>query len=104
MKFCYEHTTAVFAQFGTRGVGAEAVAKQLSKTMRIFAGHDAAVSTQLADQLLVPIALGAGGEFTTLQPSKHAVTNADVISKFLGPVVRFEETDLERIFRCQVAS
>ena len=94
----YEHIALVFSKFGERSVSAAGVANRLSKAMRIFSGHDVAVSHHLADQLLVPMALGAGGEFTTLRPSKHALTNAEVIEKFLACRIRFEPADAERVF------
>lgn len=88
----YENVRAIFASFGERGVSAEQVAKRISKTVKSFSGSAAAVTYHLADQLLLPMALAKGGEFSTLRPSLHATTNAEVIAKFTGRRIVFEET------------
>jgi RNA 3'-terminal phosphate cyclase len=49
----------------------------------------------LADQLLLPMAFLAGGEFRTLKPSRHLVTNKDVINTFLPGCIKLEELDRE---------
>ena len=38
----------------------------------------------LADQLLLPMALAGGGEFTTCAASDHVRTNAALIEKFVA--------------------
>ncbi|TVR14725.1 MAG: hypothetical protein EA401_03935 [Planctomycetota bacterium] len=43
----------------------------------------------MADQLLLPLALGAGGHFRSI--SEHCRNNAAVINQFLGPVVELGE-------------
>jgi RNA 3'-terminal phosphate cyclase (ATP) len=48
----------------------------------------------LADQLLLPFALAGGGSFTTVKPSLHARTGADVVSRFLDVQITFEERDI----------
>jgi RNA 3'-terminal phosphate cyclase (ATP) len=45
----------------------------------------------LADQLLLPFALAGGGSFTTVKPSQHARTAADVIALFLDQRWTFEQ-------------
>ena len=52
---------------------------------------DVPVGAWLADQLLVPLALGAGGRFRTQPLSLHARTNIDVVHAFLGPVIEVVE-------------
>ena len=91
----YENVQAVFASFGERNVSAEQVAKRLAKTVKSFMGSSAAVTHHLADQLLLPMSLAKGGQFSTLRPSLHATTNADVIAKFTGKRIVFEEADTE---------
>ena len=44
----------------------------------------------LADQLLLPFALAGGGSFTTVKPTQHSLTAADIIQRFLGRGCRFE--------------
>lgn len=78
-----EHLTEVFTGFGERGVPAEAVAEKAVKEARRYLASEAAVGEYLADQLLVPLALAGGGAFTTGHLSRHALTNIEIIHKFL---------------------
>jgi RNA 3'-terminal phosphate cyclase (ATP) len=68
--------------FGERGVPAEAVAARAVAELRTFLDAGVPVGVHLADQLLLPLALGAGGAFRTLPPSEHTRTNIDVIHAF----------------------
>ncbi len=77
----------VFTGFGEKGVSAEAVAAKLVDEVGEYLASEAAVGKRLADQLLLPMALAGGGEFTTLEPSLHTRTNIEVIQAFLP--VRF---------------
>ena len=43
------------------------------------------LGSHLADQLLLPMALGAGGIFRTMTTTTHTRTNIDVIRR-IGPV------------------
>lgn len=79
-----ERVTDVFTAFGRRGVPAEAVAREAAKQARRYLKSGAAVGEQLADQLLLPLSLGAGGSFTTTPLSDHATTNMEVIRRFTG--------------------
>ena len=79
-----EHVTDVFSAFGARGVRAEAVAHDAAKQARRYINSGAAVGEHLADQLLLPLALGEGGTFTTTPLSSHSTTNIDVIQHFLN--------------------
>lgn len=88
-----EHVTEVVTGFGMRGVRAEEVAARAVDEAERYLGSTAAAGEHLADQLLLPMAVGGGGVFTTLQPSTHAVTNAEVIRKFVDVNVAFEEED-----------
>lgn len=78
-----EGATEVFAGHGQRGVPAETVAASVADEAEDWLRHDVPVACHLADQLLVPLALGAGGEYRTLAPSLHTTTNADVVRRFL---------------------
>ena len=51
--------------------------------MKQFLASQAAVSHHLADQLLLPLALHRGGEFSTLKPDEHFLTNRETILRFL---------------------
>ncbi len=75
--------TEVVTGFGEKGVSAEAVAGHAVDAMRAYLAADVPVGEHLADQLLLPLAVGAGGRFRTAPLSRHATTNVDVIRRFL---------------------
>lgn len=75
------------ASFGQRGRSAEQVALHAAKSAQDFLASGAPVGVQLADQLLVPLALLAGGRFRTGALSAHARTNAAVVNAFLPGAV-----------------
>lgn len=85
------HLTTLFVGFGARGVPAETVAGRVADEVQRYLDADVAVDPHLADQLLLPLALGAGGCFSTLAPSGHTVTNAAVIGLFLPAVYEARE-------------
>lgn len=82
-----EHVTNVFTAFGERGVRAEAVAHEAVKQARRYLNSGAAVDEHLADQLLLPLAVGEGGSFTSTPLSSHATTNIDVIRRFVDTAI-----------------
>lgn len=81
----HEHVTEVFTGHGQPGVPAEAIAAATAKAVRLYLASQAPVGPHLADQLLLPMALGAGGRFLTVEPTPHTLTNIAVIGAFLGP-------------------
>lgn len=83
----HTHVTAVFTAFGELRKPAEQVALDCVKQVRRYAEGTAPVCEHLADQLLLPLAIGAGGRFRTVKPSEHTRTNAAIIARFLGEVV-----------------
>jgi RNA 3'-terminal phosphate cyclase (ATP) len=87
-----EHVTELFTAFGARGVRAEAVAERAVAETRRYLAAAVPVGEHLADQLLVPLALGPGGAFRTLPLTPHATTSMDVIRAFLG--TEFSQTAL----------
>lgn len=87
----FEHVTEVLTAFGERRVSAESVAHRVASEARRYLEASAPVGEHLADQLMLPLALLAGGRYRTLAPSLHARTNADVVNLFLPGAVRFEE-------------
>ena len=91
LEVASEHVTEVFSGFGQRGVASERVASVAAQEVRDYlaAPGAPAVGEHLADQLLIPLALAGGGAFSTVTPSRHTRTNAEVITRFL-PGVRFE--------------
>ena len=86
----YEHVTEVVSGFGQLGVPAERLAKRAAGRMNGYLESTAFAGPYLADQLLLPFALAGGGTFTTVKPSQHALTAADVIERFTGRRCRFE--------------
>jgi RNA 3'-terminal phosphate cyclase (ATP) len=97
-----EHVTEVFAAFGEKSVRAEEVARQALDEARRYLVSGAAVGEHLADQLLLPMALAGGGKFTLDRVSQHALTNADVIARFLPVAIRFEAG--ERHSTCTISA
>lgn len=79
----FEHVTEVVTGFGKRGVRAEEVARGALDEMQRYLDAEAAVGEHLADQLLLPMAVGEGGAFTTARVTEHTTTNAEVIRRFL---------------------
>lgn len=79
----YEHVTEVVSGFGQLGVPAEKLAKRAAGRMKGYLESAAFAGPYLADQLLLPFALAGGGAFTTVKPSQHSLTAAEVIKRFL---------------------
>jgi len=77
--------------FGQQGVPAESIAKKAYKMLNKFVFSEAAVEEHLADQLLLPMALAGKGQFTTLKPSQHTLTNIEVIKRFLDVQIDVEQ-------------
>jgi RNA 3'-terminal phosphate cyclase (ATP) len=88
-----EHLTELFSEFGVKGVPAERVATRLAERVERYLAAPVAVGQRLADQLLLPLALAGGGRFTTLPPSRHTLTNVQVIRQLL-PDVSIDLTEI----------
>jgi RNA 3'-terminal phosphate cyclase (ATP) len=97
-----EHVTEVFTGFGEVGVTAEAVAERATQEARRYLAAGVPVGVHLADQLLVPLALARGGEFTTLPLSRHATTNVEVVRAFLDVAIDVAPAEEGRITRVEV--
>jgi RNA 3'-terminal phosphate cyclase (ATP) len=82
-----EQVTEVVTGFGDRGVPAERVAGLVAEEVRRYLAAGVPVGEHLADQLLLPMALGQGGCFRTLEPSLHCTTQAQLLQLFVGTVV-----------------
>lgn len=59
------------------------------------------VGRHLADQLLLPLAMGQGGTFRTLARTAHTTTNVAVIGRFLDVTVAIER-ESEHVSRIAV--
>jgi RNA 3'-terminal phosphate cyclase (ATP) len=84
----HEHVTEVFTGFGERGVRAEDVALAAASEAAAWRSSTAPVGEHLADQLLLPMALGGGGVFLATVATEHLRTNAAIIERFTGRRVR----------------
>jgi RNA 3'-terminal phosphate cyclase (ATP) len=82
-----EHVSEIFSAFGARGRPAESVARAAAEEVLRYLAVDVPVGRQLADQLLLPMALAGGGSFHTLEPSRHTRTNIAVIGQFLDVAI-----------------
>jgi len=89
----FENVTEISSGFGKLGSSSESIAKEAARRLAGFIASEAFVGPYLADQLLLPFALAGGGQFTTVKPSQHSRTAADIIEKFTGRQTRFEESD-----------
>jgi RNA 3'-terminal phosphate cyclase (ATP) len=78
-----ETTAEIVTSFGSKGVPAERVAKNAAREAQAYIDAAVPVGSHLADQLLVPLALGSGGSYVTMQPTPHTETNIETIQKFL---------------------
>ena len=83
-----EHVTEVFTAHGDKGVPAERVARAAADECADYLARGVPVGEHLADQLLVPMALGGGGVFRTGPLSGHTTTQIDLLHHFLGVEVR----------------
>jgi RNA 3'-terminal phosphate cyclase (ATP) len=87
LEMGYERVTELVTSFGTRGAPAEAVATDAVAQARRYLRSDAPVGPHLADQILLPMALGGGGTFRTAVLTPHAVTNIEIIRAFLDVAI-----------------
>jgi RNA 3'-terminal phosphate cyclase (ATP) len=94
-----EHVTEICTGFGETGTPAETVADRAVRDARRYLAAGVPVGCHLADQLLPILALGGGGSFRTLTPSRHMLTNADVVRQFVNVeiVVTPETRDIVRV-------
>jgi RNA 3'-terminal phosphate cyclase (ATP) len=83
--------TEVFTALGEMGRPAEQIAKQLANQVKRYLSAADATDEHLADQLLLPLALGKGGEFSCRKISEHTRTQAAMIETFLPVSIRLTE-------------
>jgi RNA 3'-terminal phosphate cyclase (ATP) len=86
-----EHVTELFTGFGERGVSAERVGAGVADEAREYLAAGVPVGRHLADQLLLPMALGGGGRFRTVRPSSHTTTHVGLLRAFLGSEIQARE-------------
>lgn len=80
----------VFTGFGERGVSAEKVALKVAEQSLHYQRTGAATGPFLGDQLMLPMALGAGGSYTVSELTGHMRSNAEIIQRFLPVQIEFD--------------
>lgn len=92
IRLFYERINEVIDSLGAIGIRAEKVASNAIMAMRKYQASKAPVGEHLADQLLLPMAIGSGGSFVTSDLSEHTHTNINVIESLSS--VRIEKQQL----------
>ncbi len=90
LEASFEHVTEIVTGFGQLGVLAQNIGKQAATRMLGYLKSAAFAGPYLADQMLLPMAMAGHGVFTTVSPTKHTQTSADIIRRFLDVTTRFE--------------
>lgn len=85
-----ENVTEVFTGFGEVKKSAEMVAEYALRQAKKYLRSNAAIGRFLADQLIIPMAMAGGGEFSTLPLSRHTETNINITKTFLDIDVTIE--------------
>lgn len=93
-----KNLTEVFTGFGEKTKRAEQVAEDAARQARRYLKAGVPVGEFLADQLLLPLGIGAaqgtgGGRFRTLGLSRHSKTHIDVLKLFLEIDVTTEQSE-----------
>ncbi len=91
-----EKIRELFTGFGRREATAERVAEDVVKEVREYLASGTPVGPYLADQLLVPLAIAGGGEFRTVRPTRHTLTNVEIIRMFLDVEIEVRKEDPSR--------
>ena len=89
----------VVTSFGAKGISAEKVADDACDEVERYLRSGAPVGSHLADQLLLPMALGAGGTFRTMRTTPHTKTNVEIIRRFVACdiTIERESNDVDRV-------
>jgi RNA 3'-terminal phosphate cyclase (ATP) len=98
-----ENATELFTGFGQRGVRAEVVAERAADEAREYLDSGAPVGPHLADQLLVPFAIAGGGSFRTVEPTRHTLTNIEIVRAFLDVDISVAR-ETESVWRIAIAA
>ena len=88
----HEHITELFTAFGEKRVSAEKVAGKLCRQIQDYQKSGVPVGPNLADQLLLPLAI-SGGCFVTGKPTQHTLTNLETINAFFPGCLTMQETE-----------
>lgn len=86
-----KHVTETFTAFGRPGRPAEAVARSLCDEVRQYLAHHQPIGPHTADQLVLLLALAGGGSFRTGPPTRHLLTQIDLIPELLPVSITLDE-------------
>ena len=89
----FAHATEMATGLGEFGVKSESIGHRTASAMKKWIDSHIPVGRNLADQLLLPMALAGEGSFTMMKPSAHVVSNISVIEKFLPVKFRIDPAD-----------
>ena len=92
----YQNVTELFIAFGAKGRASEQVARDVCRQANRYLKNTAPVGEYLADQLLLPMALGkvqgsGGGSFRTMKLTDHSTTHINIIREFLNVAIDVKE-------------
>jgi len=90
----FAEVTTICTAFGERGLPAERVAKLAAREVGRYERNDAPVCRHFADQLMLPLALLAGGTYRATELTRHAETIAAIINLFLPGAVELGEAGM----------
>lgn len=102
LELRYPKVTEIVTSHGAVGISAERVANQAVDLLRAYLDTGAPVGEHLADQLLLPLCLGAGGSFVTGPLSGHCKTNIDIIRQMLNVDIKLEKQEQGRQWRIEI--
>ena len=85
-----EQVIEVVEVVGEKQLSAERVAGRAIKAVKRYLDSGVPVGEYLADQLLLPMVLGGGGQFRTMSPSLHFETNVEIIKQFMDVDIRVD--------------
>jgi len=83
LRYAGDKRAEIVTGYGEPGKRAEKVAAEAAREAKNFARSRAQFDLNLADQVLIYLAMAAGGEFTTNALTSHFHTNLKVIRDFL---------------------
>jgi RNA 3'-terminal phosphate cyclase (ATP) len=90
---CHEHVTEVVTSIGERDLTAERVANRCADAMQRYMRATAPVGEHLLDQLLVPLALTAGGELRAIRWTPHAEAQRELLRAWFGRDIEVTRCD-----------
>jgi RNA 3'-terminal phosphate cyclase (ATP) len=98
IQIAAQYVSELFTAFGRKGVRAEQVARQAYREAQGYLDADVPVGEHLADQLLLPLGIGAwqgtgGGRYRTQPLSGHSRTHIQVLQQILGLSIRTSTDD-----------